>query len=103
MYHVDKITGGDETHFYFTVHCVIFKQAEEKLLAKGQDKEYAPIHGLPDFTVPSAKLAFGEDSDVIKNSLVCVFKICETLNFHTTLFISLIALYIILYYNYLSL
>ena len=70
--HVDKTTDGDKTHLYFTLHCVIFKQAEEKLLAKGQDKEYAPIHGLPDFTVPSAKLAFGEDSDVIKNSLVCV-------------------------------
>ena len=55
------------------IECVIFKQAEEKLLAKGQDKEYAPIHGLPDFTVPSAKLAFGEDSEVIKNSLVCLF------------------------------
>lgn len=54
------------------LHCVIFKQAEEKLLAKNQDKEYAPIHGLPDFTVPSAKLAFGEDSEVIKNSLVCI-------------------------------
>lgn len=57
--------------FYFT-KCVIFLQAEEKLLAKSQDKEYAPIHGLPEFTVPSAKLAFGEDSEVIKNSLVCV-------------------------------
>lgn len=85
MYHVDKITGGDKTHFFLHLHCVIFKQAEEKLLAKGQDKEYALIHGLPDFTVPSAKLAFGEDSDVIKNSLVCGFKICETLNFHTVL------------------
>jgi len=51
---------------------LFFKQAEEKLLAKNQDKEYAPIHGLPDFTVPSAKLAFGEDSEVIKNSLVSV-------------------------------
>ena len=73
LFHVDKITDGNKTHILFTVHCVIFKQAEEKLLAKGQDKEYAPIHGLPDFTVPSAKLAFGEDSEVIKNNLVCVF------------------------------
>ncbi|XP_068724499.1 aspartate aminotransferase, mitochondrial-like [Montipora capricornis] len=45
------------------------KKAEEKLLAKNQDKEYAPIHGLPEFTAASAKLAFGEDSDVIKNGL----------------------------------
>ncbi|XP_074618232.1 aspartate aminotransferase, mitochondrial-like [Acropora palmata] len=45
------------------------KKAEEKLLAKNQDKEYAPIHGLPEFTLSAAKLAFGEDSDVIKNGL----------------------------------
>lgn len=52
-----------------------FKQAEEKLMAKKQDKEYAPIHGLPEFTGPAAKLAFGEDSEVIKNSLVCISKL----------------------------
>lgn len=56
----------------FILLCVIFKQAEERLLAKGQDKEYALIHGLPEFTVPAAKLAFGEESEVIKNSLVCI-------------------------------
>ena len=67
-----KSQVGTKLTFILHLHCVIFKQAEEKLLAKGQDKEYAPIHGLPDFTVPSAKLAFREDSDVIKNSLVCV-------------------------------
>ncbi|KAJ7351139.1 Aspartate aminotransferase, mitochondrial [Desmophyllum pertusum] len=44
-------------------------KAEEKLLAKNQDKEYGPIHGIAEFTVPAAKLAFGEDSDVIKNGL----------------------------------
>lgn len=57
---------------------MIVKQAEERLLAKNQDKEYAPIHGLPDFTVPAAKLAFGENSEVIKNGLVCIhFKTCH--------------------------
>ena len=40
------------------------------MLAKDQDKEYAPIHGLAEFTVPAAKLAFGEDSEVIKNGMV---------------------------------
>lgn len=45
------------------------------MLAKNQDKEYAPIHGLPEFTLSAAKLAFGEDSDVIKNGLVNVYKI----------------------------
>ena len=56
---------------YYSLNA-IFKQAEEKLLAKNQDKEYAPIHGLPEFTGPAAKLAFGDDSEVIKNSLVCI-------------------------------
>ncbi|KAM7436352.1 Aspartate aminotransferase [Porites harrisoni] len=45
------------------------KKAEEKLLSKNLDKEYAPIHGLPEFTGAAAKLAFGEDNDIIKNSL----------------------------------
>ena len=59
-------------HFSFW----LFKQAEEKLLSKNQDKEYAPIHGVPEFTLSAAKLAFGEDSDVVKNGLVdilCIF------------------------------
>lgn len=47
-------------------------QAEEKLLSKNLDKEYAPIHGLPEFTGAAAKLAFGEDSDIIKNGLVSI-------------------------------
>lgn len=47
------------------------------MLAKNQDKEYAPIHGLPEFTSSAAKLAFGEDSDVIKNGLVNVYKYIE--------------------------
>lgn len=42
------------------------------MIAKKQDKEYGPIHGLPEFTGAAAKLAFGEDSEVIKNSLVCI-------------------------------
>lgn len=40
------------------------------LLNKNMDKEYAPIHGVPDFISTSIKLAFGEDSDVIKSGLV---------------------------------
>ncbi|PFX23708.1 Aspartate aminotransferase, mitochondrial [Stylophora pistillata] len=45
------------------------RKAEESMVAKKQDKEYGPIHGLPEFTGAAAKLAFGEDSEVIKNSL----------------------------------
>lgn len=60
-------------------------QAEEKLLAKNQDKEYGPIHGIAEFTAPAAKLAFGEDSDVIKNGLVCI-------NFKTAIIIQCLTL-----------
>ena len=38
--------------------------------SQNQDKEYAPIAGIADFTKASAKLAFGEDSECLKNSLV---------------------------------
>lgn len=39
-------------------------------MAKNMDKEYAPISGLSEFCKLSAGFAFGEDSPVIKNSLV---------------------------------
>ena len=38
--------------------------------SKDLDKEYAPIAGLAEFTKASAKLAFGDDSEILKNSLV---------------------------------
>ena len=40
------------------------------LVSKQLEKEYAPIHGLPEFTGACAKLAFGEDSVVVKENLV---------------------------------
>lgn len=41
------------------------------MIFQGQmDHEYATIIGIPEFTVEVAKLAFGEDSVVIKDKLV---------------------------------
>ena len=38
--------------------------------SKNLDKEYAPIAGIPEFTKASANLAFGDDNEFVKNSLV---------------------------------
>lgn len=45
--------------------------AEEQIRSKNMDKEYAPIHGLVEFTSAAAKLAFGDKSRVITEGLVC--------------------------------
>jgi aspartate aminotransferase len=41
-------------------------------VSKNLDKEYAPIHGVGDYVSAAAKLAFGENSDVVKNGLVII-------------------------------
>lgn len=46
------------------------EQAEDKLYTAKHDKEYLPITGLGDFTKLAAKLAYGEDSQVIQDGLV---------------------------------
>lgn len=45
------------------------RSAEQKIISKGLDKEYAGIVGLPDFCNAAARLAFHEDSVVIKDQL----------------------------------
>ncbi|KAK3727544.1 hypothetical protein QZH41_018647, partial [Actinostola sp. cb2023] len=45
------------------------KKAEEIIVSKNLDKEYAPIHGIADYVSAAAKLAFGANSTVIKNGL----------------------------------
>ncbi|KAI0988825.1 hypothetical protein GJ496_007010 [Pomphorhynchus laevis] len=42
-------------------------QAEKMLLDEKLDKEYAPIGGLQEFSVAASKLAFGQDSTILKN------------------------------------
>ncbi|CAI5454993.1 unnamed protein product [Caenorhabditis angaria] len=46
------------------------KEAERQVIAANLDKEYAGIVGLPEFTKLSAKLALGENSEVIKNNRI---------------------------------
>jgi len=48
------------------------RKAEENLLAAHLNHEYAPIAGEAEFCAESVKLAFGADSDVIKNGNFCV-------------------------------
>ncbi|KAI6225625.1 Aspartate aminotransferase [Aphelenchoides besseyi] len=42
------------------------REAEQKIIDAKLDKEYTTIAGIPEFTANAAKLAFGEDSTVIK-------------------------------------
>ena len=39
-------------------------------MAKGMDKEYATIAGIPDFCKVAAQLAFGENNSVLKDGRV---------------------------------
>ncbi|VDL75915.1 unnamed protein product [Nippostrongylus brasiliensis] len=52
----------------FVLPCV--REAEKRLLAENLNKEYAGIAGLPDFTKLAAKLALGENSEVIKSGRI---------------------------------
>lgn len=53
----------------------IYSQAEEILYQKGLDHEYGPISGDPDYCDAVAKLAFGEDSPVLKNKSNCTIQV----------------------------
>jgi aspartate aminotransferase, mitochondrial len=48
------------------------RKAEEKLLQKQLDKEYAPITGVPAFDKGAIKLAYGADSSAIKEGRIAV-------------------------------
>ena len=50
----------------------VVRKAEQKLIAdKSQNKEYLAIGGDPEFCKLSARLAFGDDSPVIKEGRNC--------------------------------
>lgn len=51
----------------FVLSCI--RKAEQNLTEQLLDKEYSTIAGIPLFCKNSAKLAFGEDSEVISNGL----------------------------------
>lgn len=44
----------------------VVQDAEQKMLAKGENKEYLPIDGLPAFKEATATLLFGEGNPVLK-------------------------------------
>lgn len=46
------------------------KSAEDLIALENPDKEYLPISGLPEFTKAAAKLAYGADSQPLKQSAV---------------------------------
>eukprot|EP00210_Caulerpa_lentillifera_P008788 g8384.t1 len=52
----------------------VVKAAEEKMLAKGENKEYLPIDGLPAFKQATATLLFGEDNIVLKEGRVATIQ-----------------------------
>lgn len=52
----------------FVLPCV--REAEMRLMTEKLDKEYAGIAGIPDFTKTAAKLALGENSEVIKSGRI---------------------------------
>lgn len=57
----------DDNSKPYVLECV--KLAEEALYKENLDKEYTLISGIPEFCSASAKLAFGDDSPVLKNGL----------------------------------
>lgn len=48
------------------------KSAEKKVVDSSLDKEYAGITGVPDFTTAAAKLAYGADSQAIKDGRIAI-------------------------------
>jgi aspartate aminotransferase len=52
----------------YILECV--RKAEEIILQKNMDHEYAPIQGIDSYVKNAVKLAFGENSDVVKNDRV---------------------------------
>ncbi|RNA36493.1 aspartate mitochondrial [Brachionus plicatilis] len=49
----------------YVLDCV--RKAEAFIASQNMDKEYTQITGVPDFCEASARLLFGNDSDIIKN------------------------------------
>lgn len=54
----------------FVLPCV--KEAESRLASASLDHEYLPIGGNSKFCQAAAELAFGSDSPIIKNKVVCI-------------------------------
>jgi aspartate aminotransferase len=48
------------------------RKAEQRLIEKQLDKEYAPITGVPAFDKGAVKLAYGADSSAVKDGRIAV-------------------------------
>jgi aspartate aminotransferase, mitochondrial len=48
------------------------RKAEQRLLERQLDKEYAPITGVPAFNKGAVRLAYGTDSPAIKDGRIAV-------------------------------
>jgi len=53
----------------YVLSCI--RTAEENIVKKKLDHEYAAIGGIADFTKGSANLAFGDGNEIVKNGLNC--------------------------------
>uniref|UniRef100_A0A069DT85 Aspartate aminotransferase n=1 Tax=Panstrongylus megistus TaxID=65343 RepID=A0A069DT85_9HEMI len=70
--HPQKINLGvgayrDDNGKPYVLNSVI--QAEEQIMNERMDKEYAAIHGIPQFCAKAIELALGDNSPIIKNGL----------------------------------
>ena len=63
-------TYRDDNGKPYVLNCI--RKADQILIDKKLDKEYAGIAGVPEFLKGSANLAFGEGSEVVANGLVGV-------------------------------
>lgn len=61
-------TYRDDNGKPYVLNCI--RKADQILIDKKLDKEYAGIAGVSEFLKGSANLAFGEDSEVVANGLV---------------------------------
>jgi aspartate aminotransferase len=48
------------------------REAEQRLIEKQLDKEYAPITGVPAFDKGAVKLAYGAESSAVKDGRIAV-------------------------------
>lgn len=53
----------------YVLPCV--KEAEKKVASSNLDHEYLPIGGNANFCQAAAELAFGADSPIVKDKVVC--------------------------------
>ena len=69
-------------HIFSLLAASSVSQAEVQMLEEGLDHEYAPISGFPHFTDAVAKLAFGDNSSVVKDGRVSGADVVRSFIYH---------------------